>query len=148
MNGLNAQQRQSYAPRKYACGARAMRLMNMLFERLPKPLFFLWLDAFLALRQEGVWRIGVIGALMFLNVALLTGYSLSCHSFRHVIGGKMDCFSCSRGALLRYRAWERATWLNIHHLRWAWASLISVAVTDLLIRLLAIGVIGDPALRF
>ena len=112
------------------------------------PLFFLWLDAFLALRQEGVWRIGVIGALMFLNVALLTGYSLSCHSFRHVIGGKMDCFSCSRGALLRYRAWERATWLNIHHLRWAWASLISVAVTDLLIRLLAIGVIGDPALRF
>jgi hypothetical protein len=112
------------------------------------PLFFLWLDAFLALRQEGAWRIGLIGAVMFLNVALLTGYSLSCHSFRHLIGGKVDCFSCSRGALLRYRAWERATWLNVHHMRWAWASLISVAVTDLLIRLLAIGVITDPAVRF
>jgi hypothetical protein len=112
------------------------------------PLFFLWLDAFFALRQDGAWRIGLIGVVMFVNVALLTGYSLSCHSFRHIVGGKMDCFSCSRGALLRYRAWQRATWLNIHHQRWAWASLISVAVTDLLIRLLAIGVISDPAVRF
>ena len=82
------------------------------------------------------------------NVTLLTGYSLSCHSLRHLVGGKIDCFSCSRGALLRYAMWQRATWLNIHHMRWAWSSLISVAVTDLLIRLLAIGAIADPALRF
>src|SRR5438876_10374418 len=92
------------------------------------PLFFLWQDAFLALRQGESWRIGLIGVVMVVNVTLLTGYSLSCHSLRHLVGGKIDCFSCSRGALLRYAMWQRATWLNIHHMRWAWASLISVAV--------------------
>ena len=41
---------------------------------------------------------------LFFNVALLSGYSLSCHSLRHVVGGKLDCFSCSRGASARYSA--------------------------------------------
>jgi hypothetical protein len=81
-------------------------------------------------------------------VALLTGYSLSCHSLRHLVGGRLDCFSCTARARMRYRAWKGLTILNGRHARWAWASLISVVVGDVYIRLLALGVIADPAIHF
>jgi hypothetical protein len=112
------------------------------------PLAFLWLDVFLSLRDAGTWRIGLGTVILALNVVLLTGYSLSCHSFRHLIGGQLDCFSCSVQARAQLRLWRRATWMNLFHQRWAWASLISVALADLYVRLLAAGVLSDPAIRF
>jgi hypothetical protein len=33
-------------------------------------------------------------------------------------------------------------------MRWAWVSFISVVLTDVYVRLLAMGVITDPAIRF
>ena len=65
------------------------------------PLFFLWVDAAQSLRFEGQWRIGLGVFVLFFNAALLSGYSLSCHSLRHLIGGRMDCFSCTRRAQVR-----------------------------------------------
>jgi hypothetical protein len=112
------------------------------------PLFFLWIDAFIAFRHEGEWRVGLGGVLMFLNVALLTGYSLSCHSMRHLAGGKLDCFSCGLVPRARHRLWQTLTGLNEDHMRWAWLSLASVAFTDLYIRLLGLGFFVDPAIRF
>ena len=112
------------------------------------PLFFLWLDAFLSFQHDGQWRIGLGTLVLFVNVVLLSGFSLSCHSFRHLVGGKVDCFSCTRRTQVRYKLWSRATWMNLFHMRWAWASLISVALADLYIRLLAMGVLTDPAIRF
>jgi hypothetical protein len=108
------------------------------------PLVFLWLDAFLSLRPDGEWRLGLGSIVLFTNVALLTGYSLSCHSLRHLVGGRLDCFSCTAGARLRYGFWGRFTWLNLYHMRWAWASLVSVGLADLYVRLLGLGVISDP----
>ena len=46
------------------------------------------------------------------------------------------------------RLWQRLTALNRHHMAWAWASLISVTLADVYVRLLALGVITDPAIRF
>jgi hypothetical protein len=112
------------------------------------PLFFLWLDAILSFQHEGSWRIGLGTLVLLLNAFLLSGYSLSCHSFRHLVGGNLDCFSCSRRTQVRYKLWSRATLMNLFHMRWAWASLISVALADLYIRLLAMGVLTDPAIRF
>ncbi|MEA2609794.1 MAG: hypothetical protein QOJ75_2037 [Chloroflexota bacterium] len=112
------------------------------------PLFFLWLDALLSFRDGGGWRIGLGGLILIANVFLLSGYSLSCHSFRHLVGGKLDCFSCSRRTQVRYKLWQRTTWMNLFHMRWAWASLISVGLADLYVRLLAMGVLTDPAIRF
>ena len=112
------------------------------------PLFFLWQDGFLSLRDGNGWRIGLGGVILLVNAFLLTGYSLSCHSLRHLVGGKLDCFSCSRRARVRHSLWQRTTWMNLFHMRWAWSSLISVAVADLYVRLLAIGVIADPSIRF
>jgi hypothetical protein len=111
------------------------------------PLFFLWLDAWLAVTHEGGYRIGLGGVILFVNVFLLTGYSLSCHSLRHIVGGRLDCFSCSRRATVRRSLWQQLTSLNMHHMAWAWVSLISVTAADLYVRLLALGVIADPAIR-
>ncbi len=52
------------------------------------PLFFLWLDAFVALHPDGAWRLGLGNVILFADLVLLTGYSLSCHSLRHFVGGQ------------------------------------------------------------
>jgi hypothetical protein len=110
------------------------------------PLFFLWLDAALAVVHGGGITIGLGIAILFFNAALLTGYSLSCHSLRHIVGGRMDCFSCSRRAKVRYSMWKRLTSLNLRHMEWAWASLLSVTFADVYVRLAATGVIIDPTI--
>jgi hypothetical protein len=112
------------------------------------PLFFLWVDAIQSLQVDGQWRIGLGVAVLGFNALLLTGYSLSCHSLRHLVGGRMDCFSCTRRAQVRHTMWGRLTQLNRHHMAWAWASLLSVTFADVYVRLLAMGVIVDPAIWF
>ena len=111
------------------------------------PLFFLWIDAFASLRHDGQWRLGLGSVILFANVALLTGYSLSCHSLRHLVGGGLDCFSCSVSARMRHGVWERLTRLNENHMRWAWVSLFSVALADLYVRLLGLRLFVEPAIR-
>ena len=112
------------------------------------PLFFLWLDAIISLRHGDEWRIGLGVVLLTLNAAFLTGYSLSCHSLRHLVGGKLDCFSCTRDRQVRHGLWQRVTSLNRNHAAWAWASLLSVVFADIYIRLLALDVITDVAITF
>jgi hypothetical protein len=112
------------------------------------PLFFLWVDALASLRVGDGWRIGLGVLVLGVNALLLTGYSLSCHSLRHLIGGRLDCFSCTRRTQARYTLWQRLTGLNRHHMAYAWASLITVTLADVYIRLIATGVITDPAIRF
>jgi hypothetical protein len=70
-------------------------------------------------------------------------YSLSCHSCRHIVGGRLNHFSRHP---LRYRAWTWVSKLNAHHMRWAWLSLFWVAFSDLYVSLVASGAITD--LRF
>ena len=102
-------------------------------------------DAVLAFRfpmPDGGHRFGIgLGTIvMWLNVILLAGYTFSCHSCRHVCGGHVDVFS---RAPARYRVWRAFTRLNERHPAFAWLSLFSVALTDLYIRLVAMGVIRD-----
>ena len=112
------------------------------------PLFFLWVDAGRCRSSvDGRLRLGLGVVILFVNAALLTGYSLSCHSLRHLVGGRLDCFSCSRRTQVRYSLWQRLTTMNLHHMAWAWASLITVTLADVYVRLLALGILdrpGDP----
>ena len=119
------------------------------------PLAFLWYDllpAFNIVPAEGVsdsrLRIGFGGVLLALNVVLLTGYSLSCHSLRHLVGGRIDCFSCTRTRRVRHTLWQRLTDLNRNHMWWAWSSLITVTLADVYVRLLHGGVVADPVIHF
>jgi hypothetical protein len=109
------------------------------------PLAFLWIDAYLALTYGGGIRLGLGVAILFLNAFLLTMYSLSCHSLRHLVGGSLDCFSCSRRAQVQRTLWQQLTSFNLNHMAWAWISLISVTAADVYVRGLALGVIVDPA---
>jgi hypothetical protein len=111
------------------------------------PLFFLWVDATASIFNQGGIRIGLGVFVLFFNAALLTGYSLSCHSLRHVVGGRLDCFSCTRNQRIRYGAWQRITSLNRHHMAWAWSSLLTVTLADVYVRALALGLITDPAIH-
>ena len=106
-------------------------------------LAILWWDTLRAFVFDGRFGIGLGSLLMLANVVLLSLYSLSCHSLRHIVGGGLDCMSCSRA---RYRVWQGLSVLNPRHSHFAWFSLISVVGVDVYIRLLNAGVLSDPRL--
>jgi hypothetical protein len=111
-------------------------------------ILFLWHDAYQAFFFIGRLRvpefgIGLGSLIMLANVTLLTLYTLSCHSLRHLAGGKLDCFSCTSFGPPRHTAWSWLSRLNERHMLFAWASLISVGFTDFYIRMLASGAFKD-----
>src|SRR6202158_3976230 len=106
-------------------------------------LFFLWKDAIQAFFFDGKFGMGVGTLVLLVNIVLLTTYTLSCHSLRHLAGGQVDCFSCATFGRPRYKAWGWLTMLNERHMLFAWASLISVGLADLYVRLVASGAIQD-----
>lgn len=81
--------------------------------------------------------------MLIANAALLSLYSFSCHSCRHLCGGGLNSFKAAPG---RYKTWGIVTKLNEKHMQIAWTSLVWVGLTDVYVRLLAHGVIQD--LRF
>jgi len=105
---------------------------------------FLWFDAIIAFDFHGRFGVGLGSVIMLVNVLLLSGYTFGCHAFRHLAGGGLDCFSCSTAARARFQLWKGVSVLNVRHDRWAWASLFTVAGTDIYIRLLIAGVLQDP----
>jgi len=107
----------------------------------------LWYDAALAFTTtvNGATHFYVgLGSLIFLaNIVLLSLYTFSCHSFRHLTGGCVNCFSCSSGNKARHGFWQRITHWNENHQRWAWLSLFSVMLVDFYVRCLATGAFHD-----
>ena len=106
-------------------------------------LVFLWKDAIHAFFFDGHFGVGVGTLVLLGNVILLTVYALSCHSLRHLAGGKLDCFSCAAFGTPRHTAWRGLSFLNERHMLLAWISLVGVGLTDLYVRLLATGAIRD-----
>jgi hypothetical protein len=100
-------------------------------------------DAVLAFQSpSGEWgHMGFGTIVLVVNASLLWLYSLSCHSCRHIIGGRLKHFSRHP---IRFRAWGVISKLNAKHMQLAWVSLIMVALADLYIRLVASGWITDP----
>src|SRR5262249_21799041 len=92
---------------------------------------------------DGAVGIGVGTLVILLNTTALTLYSFSCHSARHLVGGRLDCFSCSSFARARGRVWKGASVLNERHMLFAWMSVVTVCGADLYVRLVASGVIRD-----
>jgi hypothetical protein len=108
-------------------------------------LIFLWWDALEAFwfpTKDGghTFGLGLGTVIMIVNAALLSLYSFSCHSCRHLCGGRLNVLS---KAPTRLALWRRVSQLNEHHMLFAWMSLISVMMTDVYIRLCSMGVISD-----
>jgi hypothetical protein len=103
----------------------------------------LWYEGFAAFFKNGQFGVGVGTLVMLVNAALLSGYTFGCHSFRHLIAGRLDCMTCDGAPTMRYGAWKKASWLNARHMAFAWLSLFWVAFTDVYISLISRGVISD-----
>jgi hypothetical protein len=106
-------------------------------------LAFLAYDAILSFSFDGHFGVGVGSLVLTANVLLLSLYTFSCHSLRHLAGGKLDCFSCTSFGRMRGRAWRGLTVLTERHMLFAWMSLFSVGLADLYVRCVASGAIRD-----
>jgi hypothetical protein len=100
-------------------------------------------DTVLTFRDpDGSWGHMGLGSLVFVaNIALIWLYTLSCHSCRHVVGGRLRHFSKHPA---RYKAWTFVSKLNSRHAMYAWLSLFSVALTDVYVLLISTNVFNDP----
>ena len=100
-------------------------------------------DAIVAFRDtHDRWGHMGFGTLVLVaNAVMLTLYTVSCHSCRHIIGGRLKHFSRHP---IRFRMWGWVTVLNRRHMELAWVSLVVVALADLYVRLVASGTITDP----
>jgi hypothetical protein len=138
-------------PRSRYLGEHAFPLIMQNVHR-----YFLYVAVvFLALLLTDVWHalwfhdpgtghvsfgIGVGTLVLATNVVLLSGYTLGCHSLRHLVGGWADQISRRPARATAYRC---ATCLNRRHMMFAWLSLFSVALSDVYVRLCSMGVLTD-----
>ena len=137
-------------PRKTYLGEASFPLIMQNIHR-----YFLYIALlFLVVLLHDVWKalwftdpsgrtsfgIGVGTLVLATNVVLLGGYTLGCHSMRHVVGGYLD--RLARRPVRRV-AYDCSSCLNRAHGRWAWCSLFSVAFADLYVRLCSMGVWHD-----
>ena len=109
-------------------------------------LFFLAHDVWKALwfvdpsSGETTFGIGVGTLVLAANVTLLGGYTLGCHSLRHLVGGYLNSFA---GRPARKTCYDCVSCLNRRHMLWAWMSLFWVGFSDLYVRLCSMGVWTD-----
>jgi hypothetical protein len=121
----------------------------LIFQNLHR---YFWLAAFVislvntwdviqAFRPHGhAFGFGLGTLIMLVNVVLLWAYTLSCHSCRHIVGGRLRNFSAHP---LRYKAWGVVSKMNAKHMQLAWTTLATLAITDGYIALVSSGVFND-----
>ena len=138
-------------PRKSYWGERSFPLIMQNAHR-----YFLYLAlVFLLILSHDVWKalwfkdavsgtvsfgIGLGTLILAVNVVLLSGYTLGCHSLRHLAGGMLDQVS---RAPVRRQTYACVTCLNRRHMPWAWSSLFWVAFSDVYVRLCSMGIWTD-----
>jgi hypothetical protein len=132
-------------PRKSYWGERSFPLLMQNIHR-----YFLYLalvfnviltyDAILAYRFANGFGIGVGSLVITMNAILLGSYSLSCHSLRHIIGGRKDEVSKNG---LQFACYTGCSAMNRKHQLFAWLSLVWVAFTDFYVRLCSMGIWTD-----
>lgn len=97
-------------------------------------------DAVISFRGANGGHVGLGSLILVVNVVFIWMYTLSCHSCRHVVGGRLRHFSKHP---VRYRLWTWVSRQNQYHGIYAWLSLFSVAIADLYVYLLASGTITE-----
>ncbi|MGW6423341.1 hypothetical protein ACWF82_11760 [Nocardia sp. NPDC055053] len=101
-------------------------------------------DAIYAFHGDtGGFGFGLGNIVLLVNVILLWAYTLSCHSCRHIAGGRLKHFSAHP---VRYWFWTQVSKLNTRHMALAWTTLGTLALTDFYVMLVASQTISD--LRF
>jgi hypothetical protein len=132
-------------PRKKYLGERSFPLIIQNIHR-----YFLYLALiFIVILAHDVWEafwfdnqfgIGAGTLILLANTILLGGYTLGCHSLRHLSGGFLDRLA---GRPVRKKAYDCVSCLNRGHMIWAWCSLFSVGFSDLYVRMCSMGIWTD-----
>lgn len=127
---------------------RGEQLFPLIMQNLHRYFFYisalfiivLGYDALIAFFYDGHLGIGLGSIVLTVNVILLAMYTFGCHSWRHLIGGQLDCFS-KHGLVgeMRNHAWQRQSILNKYHQQFAWFSLCSVGFADFYIWMVTSG---------
>ena len=86
---------------------------------------------------------GLGNLVLVFNVLALWTYTVSCHSCRSMIGGRLNHFSKHP---VRYKLWGWVSKLNTKHMELAWFTLGTLALTDFYVMAVSAGWISD--LRF
>lgn len=99
-------------------------------------------DAIIAFQhgEDGGFGVGVGNLVLLGNVVALWAYTVSCHSCRSIIGGRLTHFSKHP---VRYKLWGWVSKLNGHHMGLAWLTLATLAFTDFYVMSVAAGWITD-----
>lgn len=106
-------------------------------------LIILLVDVIHAMNWPQGFGISIGTLVLAANLILLSLYTFSCHSLRHLIGGKLDCYSCVAFGESRHKMWKGVTSLNSRHMLWAWLSLFMVAFADFYVWMVCTGTITD-----
>lgn len=88
-------------------------------------------------------RFSVANIVLVIDLILLSLYTFGCHSWRHILGGQVDCFSSCPMNQARSHAWKRQSLLNANHMQLAWISMFWVALADVYISLVSRGILPD-----
>ena len=95
-------------------------------------------DAIMAFHSPSGFGFGLGNVILVVNVIMLWVYTLSCHSCRHIVGGRLKHFSKHP---VRYWIWTQMSKLNTRHKLYAWITLGTLMLTDFYIMLVASGTI-------
>jgi hypothetical protein len=93
--------------------------------------------------KGGGFGFGLGNVILGANVVLLWAYTASCHSCRHIVGGRLKHFSKHP---VRYKAWGVVSKLNTKHMQLAWTTLGTLMLTDAYVMAVSAHWISD--LRF
>ncbi len=140
--GCSTAERLNEAGRSYSGETGFFRIENlhryfMYFSAAILPFFFY--DFYLSLLYPYALTLRLGSLILLADTLVVTIWVFSCHSVRHIIGGRLDCFSCSLTARCNNQLFKFQSRLNKHHEALAWASLILIIAADLYIRGLAAG---------
>lgn len=104
---------------------------------------FHWFHVGQAMVYQGELGFGVGTLVTLVDAVLLTLYVFSCHSLRHIIGGRLNRFTGGFFNRMGHKLWAFQTLFNQEHWFYAWVSLFTVTLCDLYIRLVSMGIIRD-----
>ncbi|CAN5722176.1 hypothetical protein BH20ACI4_BH20ACI4_00520 [soil metagenome] len=129
-------------------GYRGERKFPLILQNIHR--YFLYLALiFLIFLAHDAWKsfwfadgfgIGLGSIILTANVFFLAGYTFSCHSLRHLVGGRCDELA---NKPIQCAAYNACSSLNRRHMIFAWCSLFVVGFSDLYVRLLSMEKLTD-----
>ncbi len=106
-------------------------------------IIILGVDVYHSINWPNGFGASIATLVLLANWVLLSLYTFSCHSLRHLISGKFDCYSCVAFGETRHKMWKGVSALNTRHMLWAWLSLFMVGFADFYIWMISSGMWTD-----